>query len=77
ERSRKLTFKEKHELEALPLRIDELETEVAELHAKMADPAFYRSAGTQVATTTARLETVEAELAATYARWEELDSLSD
>ncbi|MBE0575840.1 MAG: ATP-binding cassette domain-containing protein [Desulfuromonadales bacterium] len=75
-RSRKLTFKEKRELEALPLQIDALETEVAGLHAKMADPAFYRTAGEQVAATTSRLKTLEAELAETYARWEELDSLN-
>ena len=77
ERSRKLTFKEKQELEALPHRIDTLETEIAELHAKMADPGFYRTAGAQVAATTARLETIETELAETYSRWEELVCLSD
>ena len=77
QRSRKLTFKEKHELEGLPLQIDALETEVAELHAKMADPSFYRTAGEQVAATTTRLKTVENELAEIYARWEELDSLND
>jgi len=76
ERVRKLTFKEKHELEELPLQIDTLETEIAELHSMMADPDFYRTAGEQVATTTTRLEKIETELTATYARWEELDSLS-
>ena len=77
ERARKLTFKEKHELEELPLKIDTLETEIAELHEKMADPDFYRTAGDQVAATTTRLETIEAELAETYIRWEELDALND
>jgi ATP-binding cassette subfamily F protein uup len=77
ERSRKLTFKEKRELEVLPLQIDALETEIDALHAKMTDPGFYRIAGDQVAATTARLQSLEAKLAATYARWEELDALSD
>ena len=77
ERVRKLTFKEKHELEELPLQIDALETEIAELHSMMADPDFYRTSGEQVAAATTRLETAETELTATYARWEELDSLSD
>jgi ATP-binding cassette subfamily F protein uup len=77
ERTRKLTFKEKNEVAELPLQIEALETEVAELHAKMANPDFYRTSGTQVAATTARLETIEAELAGTYARWEELEALSD
>jgi ATP-binding cassette subfamily F protein uup len=76
ERVRKLTFKEKHELEELPLQIDALETEIAELHNRMADPDFYRTAGEQVAEATTRLETLETKLALTYARWEELDCLS-
>jgi ATP-binding cassette subfamily F protein uup len=77
ERARKLTFKEKHELAELPLRIEALETDVAELHARMVDPDFYRKAGEQVALATARLEALEKELAATYARWEELDALTE
>jgi ATP-binding cassette subfamily F protein uup len=77
ERVRKLTFKEKHELEELPVKIDELETEISELHEKMADPDFYRTAGEQVAESTARLEMLETELAETYARWEGLDALNN
>jgi ATP-binding cassette subfamily F protein uup len=76
-RVRKLTFKEKHELEELPVKIDELETEIAQLHGKMADPEFYRTAGEQVAETTARLERLETELTETYARWEGLDALNN
>ena len=75
ERARKLTFKEKRELEVLPLQIEELETETAKLQAKMTDPEFYRTSGEQVAATTTRLETAESELAEIYARWEELDAL--
>jgi ATP-binding cassette subfamily F protein uup len=77
ERVRKLTFKEKRELEELPQQIETLETEVAELHARMADPEFYRKAGNQVATVAAQLQAAEHRLAATYARWEELDALGD
>jgi ATP-binding cassette subfamily F protein uup len=77
ERARKLTFKEKRELEELPLQIDALETQIAELHAMMADPAFYRTAGAQVATITTRLEKAETELTESYARWEDLAVLSD
>ena len=76
-RVRKLTFKEKQEFEELPVKIDALETEISELHEKMADPDFYRTAGKQVAETTARLERLEAELAETYARWEGLDALNN
>jgi ATP-binding cassette subfamily F protein uup len=77
DRPRKLTFKEKNELNGLPLRIETLETEVAELHEKIADPEFYRTAGPVVAGVNARLEEIERELATTYSRWEELDALSD
>jgi len=77
ERPRKLTFREKHELEKLPLRIETLETEIAELHEKIADPEFYRTAGAAVAAVNARLEEIERELATTYSRWEELDALGD
>jgi ATP-binding cassette subfamily F protein uup len=76
-RVRKLTFKEKQELEKLPVKIDELETEISELHEKMADPDFYRTAGKQVAETTARMEMLEAELTETYTRWEGLDALNN
>ena len=75
DRPRKLTFKEKSELNGLPLRIEALETEVAELHEKIADPEFYRTAGPAVADVNARLEEIERLLATTYRRWEELDAL--
>jgi ATP-binding cassette subfamily F protein uup len=74
-KQRKLTFKEQKELDELPKRIEELEAEVQRLHATMADPAFYRESGNKVASTTARLENAEKELAAVYERWEELEAL--
>lgn len=77
ERPRKLSFKEKRELEELPQRIDALETEQAELHARLADPAFYREAGEAVAATNSRLAAIDSELLQVYARWEELDALGE
>jgi ABC transport system ATP-binding/permease protein len=71
---RKLTNKERAELEALPARIEALEREQAELAAKLADPQFYRTAGAKFAEVKARLETVEREHAASFGRWEELES---
>ena len=76
ERPKKLSFKEKQELEVLPRRIEELEAEQAQIHAKMADPAFYRNSGAEVAGTQERLAEIEAELEAGYARWEELEALA-
>jgi ATP-binding cassette subfamily F protein uup len=77
ERPRRLTFKEKRELEALPVRIEALESELAALHEKIADPEFYRTSGAEVAGVNARLGDIETELATSYSRWEELDALCD
>ena len=69
----KLTFKERQELQRLPGRIHELEEQQAELHAAMADPAFFKQDGAQIAETTNRVKQLEAELSDAYARWEELE----
>ena len=74
-KSRKLTFKEQKELETLPKRIEELETEQQRIIAVMADPAFYRESGKKVTETKARLEAVEKELVESYSRWEVLAAL--
>jgi ATP-binding cassette subfamily F protein uup len=76
DRPRKLGYKEQRELEALPGRIEALEREVRSLHEEMARPEFYRSDGTVIAESRARLESVERELAAAYGRWEELEGLA-
>jgi len=75
EKPRKLTFKEQKEIEALPQRIEALDTEQQQILATMGDPAFYKESGNKVASTKARLETVEKELAAAYKRWDELEAL--
>jgi len=75
ERPRKLSFKEERELEALPDRIAALEQEQGKLHAQLADPDFYKSAGTEIVTINGRLESLELELAQAYQRWEELEAL--
>ncbi len=75
ERPQKLSFKEERELEALPDRIAGLEEEQERLHQTLADPEFYKSAGSEVAAVNARLEALESELAEAYRRWEELEAL--
>ena len=76
ERERRLTWKERGELEALPALIESLETERAGLHERVAAPGFYREGGDRVAGTTGRLEAIEAELAALYERWQELEAIA-
>jgi len=75
EKPKKLSFKEQKELDDLPKRIEELDAEQQKLVAVMADPAFYRESGKKVTETTARLATVEKELAAVYKRWDELEAM--
>jgi len=74
-RERKLSFKEKRELEALPQRIETLESEQVALHERLADPDLYRQAGDRVADLNARLSDIETDLEECYRRWEELDAL--
>ncbi len=74
---RKLSFKERAELDALPARIEALESEQAALEERLADPAFYREEGGAVATATARLGALQRELEEVYARWQELEEISE
>ena len=72
---RRLTFKEKTELAALPDAIDALERERGELFARLADPTFLRD-GAAVIGVRARLTALEMELTATTARWEALELIA-
>ncbi len=72
---RKITQKELRELEALPKRIEELETEQVELTAKLADPGFYQREPGAAPEVKQRLETIEQEIATAFARWEELEAI--
>jgi ATP-binding cassette subfamily F protein uup len=72
-RGRKLSYQEKRELETLPATIAALEAEQQQLHVTLADPAFYRQIGAEIADTKTRLATVDDELSKAYARWEELE----
>jgi len=76
DRPRRLSYKEKQELEALPARLEELEAERDRLHEKMADPDFFKQGGEEIATATARLEALERDLAAAYERWEQLEAIA-
>ena len=73
---RRLSFKEKKELEQLPQRIEKLESEQQQLHEEMASETFYKQSGDVIAKAQERLSNIEAELTDCYARWEELESLA-
>jgi ATP-binding cassette subfamily F protein uup len=74
ERARKPSFKEERELEALPGQIAALEEEQAALHARLADPDFYKSAGAGIVQVNERLAYLENELTGAYSRWDELET---
>ena len=71
---RKLTYRERRELEALPARIDALEAEQRTVSGAIADSAFYRQPADAITATLERLKSVEHDLADLYARWDALDS---
>ncbi len=73
-KSKKLSFKKQRELNDLPEQIESLETEQAQLHARISEAGFYQQPSEAVTATLARLESVAGELAACYARWEALES---
>ena len=73
-RRKKLSYKEQRELEALPARIEALEAEQRALGEKIAGPAFYKEAADAIRASLARVDELQRELTAAYARWDALDS---
>jgi len=69
----KLTFKEKNELEKLPIEIDQLEIQIADLSEQMCDPGFYSQDESKVKKINAELAGLEKKLQKSYARWDELE----
>jgi len=70
---RRLSYKERQELEALPGTIELLEGEIDALHETMAQADFYQQPGEQIAAQRSRLKDLETRLAAAYSRWQELE----
>ena len=71
---KKLSFKEQREIQDLPRRIERMEAEQEELHARIASPEFYKEPPDAIARALARLDELKDSLHDTYARWDELDS---
>jgi ABC transport system ATP-binding/permease protein len=72
---RKLSFKERRELEALPQVIETLETRQKALHLEMAAPDYHRQGAQRISAARSKLAEIERDLAAAYSRWEELDAV--
>jgi ATP-binding cassette subfamily F protein uup len=78
ERPRKISFKEKKELEELPKKIDILESEQTEIHQQMSDPKIYKAGnGSLISDFKERLQTIEIEVEKAYQRWNELEQIQE
>ncbi len=71
-RSSKLSYKEQRELDALPARIEALETEQRQLAERLASADLYVNEPQQVPGLQSRHEAIEAELMTALERWEAL-----
>jgi ATP-binding cassette subfamily F protein uup len=71
---KRLSYKEARELEALPARIEALESEQRALGQKIAGPDFYKEPADAIKASLARVDEVQRELTAVYARWDALES---
>ncbi|BDQ35340.1 ATP-binding cassette domain-containing protein [Pseudodesulfovibrio portus] len=78
---KKLSYKEKYELgkkreelKAMPALIERLETDLAEVQGRMSDPDYFKTPPETMADDQGRLESLESELEAAYATWEQLET---
>jgi ATP-binding cassette subfamily F protein uup len=74
-RPRKLTFKERLELEGMEAAILAAETRVGELEAILNDPEFHATRSREAKGLIAELETAKTAVARLYERWHELDQI--
>jgi len=71
--AKKLSYKLQRELDQMPQKIDQLESNIEALTSKMANPAFYQQDQKIVADTGNQLKKLQEQLDACFARWEELE----
>ena len=76
-RPRRLTFKDRHALEALPTRIAGLQAEVAKLSAALADPDLYARDPSSFGDTTQALRAAQEALASAEEQWLMLEMLRE
>ena len=74
-KTKKLSYKDQRELDGLPEKIEQLETELAVLQETVNSPDFFKQNNDSTTKTLAELEQVETELSHCYSRWDELESM--
>ncbi|WP_333913551.1 ABC transporter ATP-binding protein [Vibrio coralliirubri] len=72
---KKLSYKLQRELEALPMRLEELETQIETLQEEVNDPSFFSKTVEQTQPVLDKLSAAEQELEVAFERWEELEAL--
>jgi len=70
---KKLSFKEQRELELLPAKLEELESEIARRTAAMNDPKYFQQDAATITRGNEELARLQTELDVAFARWEELE----
>ena len=68
-----LTYSESFELKDLPQKVEDIESKIAAVDAKIADPAIYSDGGVKAKELTLERSALQEQLDALYARWEELE----
>jgi len=72
-----LSFTQKHELEKIPAKVEALEEKISVLDEKLNDPSIYADGGASAKEISDERTKLVEELDALYARWEELEMLSE
>lgn len=75
-RVRKLSFKERAELDGIEETLSSVENQAAEIEALLNDPSFYITRSQEAGGLQEKLEAFKAEAARLYSRWEELEKLA-
>jgi ATP-binding cassette subfamily F protein uup len=75
--AKKLSYKDQRELDALPQKIEMLETELQQIQQMLSDPTLYQQQPDKVAELTARMTEVETEQSHCYERWETLEAMQE
>ncbi len=74
-KQRKMTMKEKRELDGMEATILAKEEEASEIEQTLNDPEFYINRSLEAPALTAKLEALKAEVDRLYVRWEELNQI--
>ena len=72
-KSTKLSYKESQALEKLPIDIEKLETETAEIHERFCDESYFQTQPDKYQQDTLRLQQLEQKVAELYEQWENLE----